>query len=288
MRGGVLITGGGGFLGTRIHDALGARGEHCLSRLSEPAARADFRIRGAARELLRSLRPRVVVHTGAITNIAECEAAPELAQSVNVAATEEIALAAREIDARLIFFSTDQVWSGRKAPYRGDEPADPLHEYGRSKAAAEDAILAAGTRSIILRLALVYGRSASGKRSASEMILRAAENGSELRLFEDEWRQPVSAAQVVETTHRLLDHELEGSFALAGPEPLTRLAFGQRVVRALSLDGPQIRPVRAAELGLQPPRPADLRLDGLRLAEALQIPLPSLDEELLREHTATP
>ncbi|MEZ6197509.1 MAG: sugar nucleotide-binding protein [Planctomycetota bacterium] len=280
----IVITGASGLVGARLLDLA-----HREGRSTWPAPDAVARERlglddpAAAARGLDALRPAAVIHAAAITSIAAAEADPERARRVNVEATAALAEVAARRGIPFVFLSTDQVWDGRRAPYASDDPPAPLSGYGRGKADAEAAVLAAGPRTAVLRLALVFGRSPDGRRSASEMILRAAEEGRTLDLFEDEFRQPVSVERVARVALLALERDFRGRLAVGGPEGLSRLDFGRRVAAAAGLDPAFIRPASLAARTFTPPRPPDLRLDLSDLFGLAGEDEP-LDEALRREH----
>ena len=76
---------------------------------------------------MQELRPDCIVHAAAWSAIADCEKNPVVARRINTDATLEMAEAAARLDARFIFFSTDQVFDGKGAPYSATSPVGPLH-----------------------------------------------------------------------------------------------------------------------------------------------------------------
>lgn len=267
----VLLTGAGGFLGGYVDRVLRARGFRVWSTAAEPARRIHLNLAdpGDAATLVAAVQPDAIVHTAAISDVATCEADAGATERINVEAVAELAAAADSGGAWFVFFSTDQVHDGEHAPYGDDADPAPLHAYGHSKAAAEGAVREVGDRCTILRIALAYGNSPSGRRSASEMVLQASRRGGPVGLFTDEVRTPIWAADIAEAVARVLERETAGTFNLGGTDALTRHRFGELVCDAYALDPATIRAVRAADLDLSPPRPRDLRLDSSRLWRAL-------------------
>ena len=280
----ILLTGAGGLIGSRILELLNRGQDRCVvsSRGPNPVE-FDLETPGALRALVEKLRPRVVIHGAAISAIAACESDPKRAHRVNTAATLEIADAARAVGARLIFFSTDQVFDGRAGPCDEDSAAAPLHVYGKTKRAAESALLAEPADRVILRPSLVFGRSPSGRRSASEMVLNAAGTGRELDLFVDEYRRPVSVAHVARVTVALVASTYEGLLHLSGPELLSRHQFGLEVCRAHGLDPEFIRAAQLSVANPSPSRPATIDLCADRCRRLLGFEPRPLDESLRAE-----
>ncbi len=278
----VLVTGAGGFVGAAVQKALEARRDfEVFSTRSAPPRRIalDLETPGEAAALVRAIQPQGILHAAARSTIAGCEKDPDAALRINAEATLEMAEAAGKAGVRFVFLSTDQVFDGECAPYTEASPVRPLHAYGRSKAEAEAGLLALGNAAI-LRLALVFGDSPSGVRSASEMVTTAARSGKTVNLFTDEIRTPVSVDFVARAAVALLEGDFTGLLNLGGKDRLSRQDLGFCVCEAYGLDLGFIRAVRAKDLDLRPPRPRDLTLVSDRAYEVLGFKPDSVQAEL--------
>ena len=125
----ILLTGASGLLGGKIARLALERGHEVSSIYREhpttvgKATRLDLTNGKAVTELVHKLRPEVIVHTAAYTDVDGCEGNKELAWRVNAEATEHIAIASTEVNAHLIYVSTDYVFDGEKGLYEeGDIP----------------------------------------------------------------------------------------------------------------------------------------------------------------------
>jgi len=278
----VLLTGAGGFVGSALQKKLGAHSDfEVYSTRSAPPRRItlDLETPGSAAALVQEVKPHFILHPAAWTSIAVCEKDPARARRINTEAPLEMAEAAARIHARFLFFSTDQVFDGEAAPYTEASPVHPLHAYGRTKAEAEAGLLAM-EGCAILRLALVYGNSPTGTRSASEMVTGAARQGKTLTLFTDEVRTPIPVDFVARAALALCKADFTGVLNLGGRDRLSRHAFGLLVCKAYGLNPAFIRPGKAADLTLTPPRPRDLTLTSDRLSEVLGISPSTVEKEL--------
>ena len=142
----VLLTGSRGFVGARIREALPV--------VEAPSLRnAD---RAAIRRLLAESRPDVIVHTAAISDIGACDAQPEASQYANV--TIPVMLAEEATGAKLIFFSSDQVYGGcaESGPY-AEDTVTPANLYAREKLEMERRVLDISPDAVLLRAAGGYG-----------------------------------------------------------------------------------------------------------------------------------
>ncbi|MGH2500533.1 MAG: NAD-dependent epimerase/dehydratase family protein [Candidatus Limnocylindria bacterium] len=167
----ILVTGGAGFVGSTIVDALLARGDEVLvvddlatgDRANlppgAPLAVADVADARALGRAVEGQRLDAVVHCASRTKVVESFAQPELYRRVIVDGTRNVIDAARATGARsLVNLSTGGAIYG-ETPECADEerPVDPPSPYGRYKAEAEELVAASGLRAVTLRLANVYG-----------------------------------------------------------------------------------------------------------------------------------
>lgn len=241
-------------------------------RRGDRVAKADFAKPGEVERLFASCEPAAVLHAAALASLPACESDPAAAQRVNVDATARLARAAAASGAYFVHLSTDQVFDGEHAPYREGDEARPLGEYGRSKLAAERAVLESGADALILRAALLLAPSADGRSGALDLV-RGAGGASEVRLFADEWRTPLSALDLARVIGEALRRRATGILHVAGPERIDRLELGRRIDAAFpSANGPR-RLATASRGESSYPRPRDLSLATMKL-EREQWPRP--------------
>ncbi len=124
-----VLTGGSGRLGTELRQLLPS--------LIAPS-RSELDITGSL-ELLSGLRPKLIVHAAAYTDVARAESERAECWSINVRGTRNVARAAARLNARLVLISTDYVFEGAHGDYREDDPPGPVSNYyALSKLAAEE------------------------------------------------------------------------------------------------------------------------------------------------------
>jgi dTDP-4-dehydrorhamnose reductase len=254
----VLLTGSSGFLGSHLAPALAARGAEVVTAgRSGEQVRLDLAEPGSARAALAAARCDFVLHAAAMAAQAACENDPERALQVNCTSAVELLRAAP----RWLFVSTDLVFDGTQPPYDETSRPCPISVYGRTKAAAEERLLAlGGGRGLVVRLPLLFGRSPTGDRGATDMIRAAARSGQTVKLFTDEYRTPLHAADAARALATLLlATPAEGLLHLPGPETMSRYEFGRRFVALAGLPPSCIAPALRADLP-GPPRPADLTM----------------------------
>jgi dTDP-4-dehydrorhamnose reductase len=220
------------------------------------------------RDLLRTYRPRTIFHLAAVTSPDQCERDRATARRVNLDATREIALWAAASGAKLVFASTDLVFDGRKGDYREEDPANPLGVYGKTKLAAEQAVLEKCPGAVVIRGSLFYGISGPAGRTFLSRVLEALSSGMGIRLFTDQKRNPVLLEDLAGAMIKAVDLDLNGLYHVAGGEVVTRFEFGKIVCEAFGFSESLLTPIRMAEFEYEAPRPPDSSLNITKFAAA--------------------
>jgi dTDP-4-dehydrorhamnose reductase len=248
-----------------------------------PAVRVDLARRGALARIMRELRPGVVVHAACVSRAADCEERPDLARAVNVDAVAELLDGAAAASGFVVYISTEQVFDGTAERYYEDSPVCPRTVYGRTKAAAEALVLAAG--GAVVRLPLLLGPAvAPGRAGADQAVVDASRAGRSLSLFTDELRTPVAAELVAPVLWRIARRRLPGIFHLAGAEVVSRFQLGERACAAADV-APSFRGSKASCFD-GPPRSLRLVLDTARARKEVGWEPPDLRQSLARTFAA--
>jgi len=270
-----LITGASGQLGGHVlvqvarsvepAALLALAGHGPVPDVGAQVERADLADAERLRHLARDWRPTHVIHMGAMTAVQACYEQPRLAEAVNVHATAALVEAAAAARARLVYVSTDMVFDGSAAPYAEDDEPRPLSRYGRTKHAAEQPVLEY-ERGLVVRVPLMYGYPVTSRETTFVRQMRALRERSALRLFTDEFRTPVALSDAARALIGLAGSEATGVLHISGPERLSRYELIERCAQYLGIDRPNLVVASRCDIGAPEPRPADLSLDGSRLA----------------------
>jgi UDP-glucose 4-epimerase len=216
-----IVTGGAGFAGSHVVDALLARGDEVvvLDNLSSgrrenvsggaELAEADIRDRQAVERLFDSVRPDLCVHFAAQADVRVSVERPDLDCEVNVLGTIRVLEASLRHGTQIVFASTGGAIYGEcERPAPEDSPRRPLAPYGASKLAAEEYLATYarlhGQRHVVLRLGNVYGprQDPHGEAGVVAIFLGLLAEGGTPRIFGDgrQTRDYVFVADVVEAT----------------------------------------------------------------------------------------
>lgn len=152
-----LITGVSGQLGYDVKRDLLERGVSENDISSPRTAEMDITDRQAVENYVENFRPDVIIHCAAYTNVDGAESDPEVCQKVNVEGTKHLVEAAKQVNAKLIYISTDYVFNGESSePYEVESQADPQSVYGATKYEGELAVQSY-PKHFIVRISWVFG-----------------------------------------------------------------------------------------------------------------------------------
>jgi dTDP-4-dehydrorhamnose reductase len=276
------VTGAGGLLGTEFV-AEGRRVGHEVIGLGHQEL--DVTDLAAVRRRMSAESGTWVVHCAAYTAVDRAESEPNLACGVNREGSRNVAIAATEAGARMVYMSTDYVFDGRKTtPYLPTDGVGPASVYGRTKLEGERAVLeaAVGWPPLVVRTGWLYG---AGGRNFVQAILERAERGEPLQVVADQRGRPTWARNVARTVLELMDHDTEGAWHVADAGDATWLELAREAL-ALAGSDTKVEGVSSAAWGAAAPRPAysvlDLSATELALGRSME-PWPEALARFLEE-----
>lgn len=162
------------------------------------------------RELVRRIKPDIIINAGAYTNVDRAESEPELAREINAIGPGILAEEAKKIHAVLVHYSTDYVFDGSKgSPYLETDQPNPLNVYGQTKLEGEQAIAASGCVNLVLRTSWVYSMRQGGFVTK---VLQWAREQEVMRVVDDQISSPTSAYMLAQVTALILAQGREDVF----------------------------------------------------------------------------
>jgi dTDP-4-dehydrorhamnose reductase len=261
----ILVTGASGMLGSDVVRAAEFV-NHEVVGLGH--AELDIADRQALERTMLEVRPDAVVNCAAYTDVDGAEDDLEDAMDVNADGAANVAAAAAEIGARVVFPSSDYVFDGSKSePYvESDEPR-PQSVYAQSKLAGEHETALANKRHYIVRSAWLFGTAG---RNFVETMLSLARDHGEVLVVRDQVGCPTYTAHLADAIVRLLDTEAYGIHHLASQGECSWFEFAQEIFSQAQLEC-RVMSCSTDEFGRPAPRPSYSVL-GTERQEALYLP----------------
>jgi dTDP-4-dehydrorhamnose reductase len=229
----ILITGSNGLLGQKLVELLlstkdiqviaTARGENRLPFAEGYDYQSmDITSREQVHNVVANVKPNVIIHTAAMTNVDQCESEKDACWAQNVSSVEYLIEACSKIDCFLLHVSTDFIFDGKSGPYKEDAEANPISFYGWSKYAAEKQVTNSNIRWGIARTVLVYGIAHDMSRTNIILwVKKSLEDGKNIKVVTDQWRTPTLAEDLAKGCALIAEQEAEGIFNISGKDFLT-------------------------------------------------------------------
>ncbi len=295
----VLVTGVGGQLGHDVMNELAKRGYEGVGSDIAPAYSGvadgsavttmpyvpmDITNATAVAEIIKNVKPDVIVHCAAWTavDLAEDEDKKAKVFAINAEGTENIARVAKEIDAKMVYISTDYVFNGRgTAPWKPDcKDYKPLNVYGESKLKGELAVSGTLEKYFIVRIAWVFGLN--GKNFIKTM-LKVGESHDTVRVVYDQIGTPTYTLDLSRLLVDMIETDKYGYYHATNEGGfISWYEFTKEIYKQAGLPT-KVLPVTTAEYGLsKAARPFNSRLDKSKLVEAGFKPLPTWQDALGR------
>jgi len=261
----LLVAGAAGMLGRDVMVAAGNAGHEVVGY---GRAELDVTDPESVARRMELERPDVVINCAAWTDVDGAEEAEEEATAVNGTGAGNVAAAAAEVGAAVLYVSSDYVFDGAKgAPYvESDQPA-PLSAYGRSKLAGEEATAAANKRHFIVRSAWLFG---TGGGNFVETMLRLASSQSEVLVVRDQVGSPTYTWHLAYGIVRLIEGIEYGIHHMAAEGHCSWYEFAREIFEQAKVDC-KVLSATTDMLGRPAPRPAFSALTSQR-KHAIRLP----------------
>ena len=277
----ILVTGAGGQLGYDVCKVLAARGvEHRGVDIQ------DFDITDAAatRTYIVEYGPDAVIHCSAWTAVDRAEDEPERCRAVNVDGTRNIAAACREIGAKMLYISTDYVFSGSgERFYEPEDPTGPLSVYGETKLGGEQAVRELLDRWFIVRISWVFGKN--GKNFV-RTTLGLAETRTEVNVVCDQVGSPTYTVDLAPLLCDMIVTEQYGVYHATNEGVCSWAEFAREIFRLAGKDV-LVNAIPTSEYPTRAVRPLNSRMSKDKLEQMGFARLPGWQDALERYLTSS-
>lgn len=261
----MLVTGAGGMVGSYVPDTFQGW-DLVLTDITPELAHLDIRDPSTVKRMIEDLRPDVVLHLAAATDVDRCEQETDWAYHTNAIGTQNVALACQAMDTLLVYISTAGVFGGDKPdPYIEFDRPNPANVYGVSKLAGEEIVTSLLRRFFIVRAGWMVGGGEKDKKFVGKIAKLITEGRSEVRVVHDKVGSPTYAKDLVRGIRALLDTQYYGLYHMVNKGTVSRYEVAQVIREALGRPDVTIQPVSSAVFPLPAPRARSEAMRNLKL-----------------------
>jgi dTDP-4-dehydrorhamnose reductase len=259
----VLVTGAAGQLGQAMVGHLSAA--HEVTAWTRDTI--DLTNHRKVREMVLRLAPTAIINCASYNHVDQAEDQPETALEINAFAVGTLARAAADLDAVLLHYSTDFVFSGAAStPYTERDRPEPQSVYAQSKLVGEW-LAADAPRHYVLRVESLFG--GPYPRSSTDRIADAVRAGGPAPVFVDRVVSPSFVADVVAASaHVLSTQPAFGVYHCVNTGHATWFEVGREIARLLGKSEASLTPTSVRDVTLRASRPRFAALSNAKLAEA--------------------
>lgn len=257
-----LVIGASGFIGARLYARLGP--QNAIATYASRNVSRGIPFDAASMCLADTVLERHCGLTHAfilygVTAIDACARDPEGTGRINVTSTRFVIDDLVRYGVKPVFASSDAVFDGTRGLWTEEDPVNPILTYGRQKVEVERHLMERAAESLVLRLPKVVATEPDANDILEDWIQKL-EAGKTIDCATDQVFRPIGVHVAVETFIRLAERNHTGTFHVCGPEPITRLALLETLIK-------EIEEYRKVEARIRSRSLRDIERDH-RLAEA--------------------
>jgi dTDP-4-dehydrorhamnose reductase len=273
----ILITGANGQLGNALREIL----KNEKLRLTD-LPELNLTLPQDTLDYILMVKPEVVIHCAAKTNVDECEMNPNDAYLGNVLATKNVVNACQITHSVLVYISTDYVFDGSKnLPYQEYDLCNPINIYGKTKWQGEEIVKMHLNKFFIIRTAWLFGDIG---HNFVKTILRLADERKPLPIVNDQVGSPTYALDLAAVIAQLIQTKAYGIYHITNTGNCSWFEYAKQILRYAGQKDALLKPITSEKLNRPAPRPSYsiLAQDALNL---MGIIMPSYQDALQRYFT---
>jgi dTDP-4-dehydrorhamnose reductase len=270
-----LVTGSAGLVGRQVvQDLLQSYTDvYSCYHNSKPeggiATRLDLTSADDIINAAKSIKPDVIIHLAAMTNVDLCETEKDLAVKLNAKATALLAEQAAKLGAFMVHVSTDYVFDGEKGMKKESDTPSPIGYYGKSKLEGENLVKEIATMWCIARTSTPYGIHPK-KKSLPLFIAENLKAKIPLDIITDQYTSPTFVPNLSRMLIEIASRKIQGVLHVSGATRISRYEMAEMIADKLGLDKKLLRPTRMADMNWTAKRPKDSSLDVSKATSLLK------------------
>lgn len=272
----ILVTGAKGQLGSDLVNVLKLSGYQVFGM---GKTELDVTNEEEVNKVLTLLKPDIIIHCAAYTQVDKAESEPDLAFLINAIGTRNIAIAAEKVDSKLVYISTDYVFDGNSTkPYHEFSSVSPINIYGSSKLAGEMMVRDFHSKFFIIRTSWVFG--INGNNFVKRM-LQLSEEKETLKVVNDQTGCPTYTVDLSVCILQLIETNKYGIYHVSNTGSCTWFDFAKEVFRQTN-KAVKLEPCTSEEFSRLAKRPLNSVIDQMGIRINQFDPLPHWQDALNR------
>ena len=272
----LLVTGVKGQLG---HDVVKECEKRGITAIGVDIEEMDITDAAACEKVIKEAKVDAVIHCAAYTADDAAEDNIELCRKINAEGTENIVKVCRELNIKMMYFSTDYVFNGKgDRPWKTDDERSPLNVYGQTKYEGELAVENSLEKYFILRIAWVFG--VNGKNFIKTMLRLGKEKGA-VSVVNDQIGSPTYTADLAVLAVDMIQTDKYGTYHATNEGLCSWYEFACQIFNEANMDV-KVTPVSSDAFPAKAKRPSNSRMDKSKLTENGFSPLPGWQDALKR------
>ncbi|MGI6225522.1 MAG: dTDP-4-dehydrorhamnose reductase [Peptococcales bacterium] len=277
----ILITGAKGMLGS---DLVKVFNDNEYEVVPCDVDNFDITDITATIKYIKANKPHIILHPAAYTDVDGCEANEDLAYRVNALGARNVAVACRELDIPMVYYSTDYIFDGTNSQgYKEFDQPNPLNVYGRTKLAGERFVQQILDKFYIVRISWLCGHNG---KNFIKTILKLSQKRKELTIVNDQTGSPTFTIDVSQATLQLIQKPIYGIYHITNSDYCTWYQFAKEICQYAGVNV-NIKPITTKEFNRPALRPEysilnnyHWKLEGYRPLRSYK---EALEEYLIKE-----
>ena len=261
----ILVTGSAGLIGTQIvKDLLDNHKQvySCYNKTKPELGiitHLDLTKKDDIVNTMNKIKPDVVIHLGAMTDVELCETETELAKKINTDATEILALESEKYNTFFVYMSTDYVFDGKVGMKKENDEPNPINFYGKSKLDGERVFKKITTPNIIVRTSTPFGIH-SKKISFPIWVKKNLELEKEISVVVNQYTSPSYVPNISKMIIEIMERKITGIIHLAGATKISRYDFAVQISKIINANKQFLKLIKMDQMDWKAQRPADSSL----------------------------
>jgi dTDP-4-dehydrorhamnose reductase len=281
----ILVTGSAGLIGRQIVKDLIEESldvYSCYNKsMPEFGIPTHFDLTKKERiiEIFQTIKPDIVIHLAAITDVEKCEIQRKQAFIINSNSTKILAREAAKHKAFFVYISTDYVFDGKIGMKDEDDIPNPLNFYGKTKLDGEIAVKELTKNYAIIRTSTPFGLHQT-KKSFPLWVKENLEFKKEISVLIDQFTSPTYVPNLSKMIIEVALKQITGIIHLAGSTRLSRYELANMIAEIFNLDKTLLKPAKIHSMKWNAIRPKDSSLNILKANKILKNKPQKIDDSL--------